>query len=205
MAVNIVDKFKTRLKKLWKIKFFQFTFGLISGLLLIVLGVYFVQAVTGVAPNLSPGLPWSTTNRGNDPGVTMTASMWNGLVNAVGQKAKIDFSVAGDRTTFNCTPTARTNVRAGIAPGPGVKAAVYNFYKTSELDVLVNFYSTSGQFYETLFSDSHEHHCDCDVNHIGDFAILPVNANGYFACDTTPSSPRGSNATIELTLIAYIY
>jgi hypothetical protein len=176
--------------------------GLFLFIAIMVSGAYIVKAVTGQAPYLTPADNWDTVNLGVDPGSIITESLWNGLVNEANARAKIDFSVAGYQKNITCT-NSRRNFRA-TAPGPGVKAGIFNFYKTGGLDVRARFYTTGGKLVTVLFSDSSESHCDCSVSAMGDYAIIPVDSQGYFACESIPSN-RGTNADIQITLIGYIY
>jgi hypothetical protein len=173
-----------------------------SAVSILLSGAYIVRAVTGQSPNLLPADSWGLVRQGVDPGYAVSDTLWNGLVNAAGDRSIVDFSVAGTQTTFLCTPT-RTNFRSSTLPGPGVKGAIYNFRKTSGQSVRARLYSTSGIDYGVIFSGSWESHSDCSIIETGDFVMIPVNANGYFACESIPQ--RGTNVDIQLTLIAYIY
>jgi hypothetical protein len=123
-------------------------------------------------------------------------------VNEIAGRSKIDFSVAGNQSNIVCTPV-RQNFRANVAPDPGVKAAIFSMHKTSGLGVKARIYSPAGTPYGTIYADRDTSYEGFWPSPTGDTVFIPVDSNGYFACESIPQN--GTNAGIALNLVAYIY
>jgi hypothetical protein len=169
------------------------------GLIVVLIGIGFVYAYGGSQPSVvghSSGeivVDNALCNRimGQDCG---------GIVVDAG--SNIDFSVAGSQKAFTCANSRQTQ-RGQTAPGAGVKGAIFNLYKTSGRDVRGELFTTGGTSLGRFWDHTWEDHADADSDSNGDFVIIPVDANGYFAIQCYPG--RDASAGVRLTQIAYIY
>lgn len=135
-------------------------------------------------------------------------------LNGGGNGGGISFSQAGAVGHFSCTNLQEANVRI-VAPSEGsARAAILSFYRdvynregygvSGGMDWMVELKNTANTVsYGWVFGFVNDDHDNNDEAISSDFAIVPINPDGYFRYRCRAG--RGSAMTFRVVLIGYIY